>query len=184
MQEPATALTWSLADWTVLGLLTEQPRHGFALVKELGPDTLLGQVYSIPNPMIYRALRVLQERGMAAPMTEQASKLGPRRTPVAASREGLAQFRQWRLTPIDHFRDARILLRLKLHLTVRLGLDPLPLLQAQQQRFARLGRLLDNGPPAPEDREQALMQLWRAETSAATIGFVDDAVRLFQGGGA
>lgn len=191
MQEPA-APTWSLADWTVLGLLVEQPRHGFALVKELGPDTLLGQVYSIPNPMIYRALRVLQERGMAAPAAEQASKLGPRRVPVLPTSEGRRRFERWRLTPIDHFRDARMLLRIKLHLTVRLGQDPVPLLLAQREAFTRLGQMLETGPTEPaqhgsagesgQHQERALMQLWRAETSAATMNFLDGALLLFRPG--
>ena len=178
MADSGTDQTRSLTDWTVLGLLVEQPRHGFALVKELSPDTLLGQVWSVPNPMIYRALRVLQAKGMIDPAPSETGSLGPRRTPMRPTTEGRRRLYEWLQLPVDHFRDARILLRVKLHLTIRLGLDPLPLLRAQQSTFTRLGSTVARTFPTGSEIERDLLRIWREDASAAAQDFVAHALDL------
>ena len=44
----------SLTDWVVLGVLTEEPRHGFAVAKELARDAELGQLWTVRRPLVYR----------------------------------------------------------------------------------------------------------------------------------
>lgn len=179
MVNTAAEPTWSLADWTVLGLLIEQPRHGFSLVKELGPDTLLGHVWSVPNPMIYRALRGLQAKGLIVPARAENSTLGPRRVPMRPTAKGRRCFDDWLQLPVEHFRDARVLLRVKLHLTIRLGLDPMPLLLAQQAVFDALGSRMAAARWPGSEAERNLLQLWREESSAAAQAFISHALELF-----
>ena len=45
-----------LTDWVVLALVVEQPRHGFALARELAADGALGEVWTVPRPLVYRAI--------------------------------------------------------------------------------------------------------------------------------
>lgn len=173
---PAADRSNSLADWTVLGLLVERPRHGFSLVKELGPDTLLGNVWSIPNPMVYRALRVLHAQGMILPADSESSSVGPRRTPMTPTDRGRRSFLDWAQQPVEHFRDARVALRLKLHLSIRVGLDPEPLLRAQRDIYQRLRTAFPAPTTTADDPSSTLLRLWREESSAATISFLDRAV--------
>ncbi|GAA5191376.1 hypothetical protein GCM10023322_48620 [Rugosimonospora acidiphila] len=175
--------SWSLADWIVLGLLVERPRHGFSLVKELTPDTLLGQVWSLPNPVIYRALHALQAKAMITPEPAESSSLGPRRVPMQPTRQGRERLLEWLGTPLDHLRDMRVLLRVKLHLTLRLGLDPIPLLVAQRARNLQAKATVSHSPPPGTRVEQDLLRIWREEQSIATNRFVDRAIDLFGGEG-
>jgi PadR family transcriptional regulator AphA len=46
----------SLAEWTVLALISEAPRHGFAIFQLTAPDGELGRIWSITKPVIYRAV--------------------------------------------------------------------------------------------------------------------------------
>ena len=49
----------SLTEWLVLCLVSEQPTHGFAVARLLGPDGSMGQVWRVPKPVVYRALQLL-----------------------------------------------------------------------------------------------------------------------------
>jgi DNA-binding PadR family transcriptional regulator len=47
----------SLAEWLVLCLVREKPRHGFAIARILDHEGSMGRVWRVPKPVIYRALR-------------------------------------------------------------------------------------------------------------------------------
>src|SRR4051812_45626935 len=104
---PMAAPDLSLHEWTVLGLLAEQPRHGFAIARELGPGSLLGDVWRVPRAQVYRALDRLQAVGYAAPRRDEPSAAGPARTVVGPSRAGRAALRRWLARPVTHLRDLR-----------------------------------------------------------------------------
>src|SRR5215471_10400513 len=80
--------TLSPGEWAVLGLIAEQPRHGFAVRKALGPDGEIGRVWSLPGPLVYRALTTLQARGLAEVVGAERSDVGPQRTLVSATPAG------------------------------------------------------------------------------------------------
>ena len=52
----------SAAAWAVLGVVAEGPTHGFAVAAVLAPDGPLGQVWTLPRPMVYRELDKHRER--------------------------------------------------------------------------------------------------------------------------
>ncbi len=172
--------SWSQSDWVVLALLIEQPRHGFAVVKELTPDTMLGQIWSAANPVVYRSLRALQVKGMITSSDPERSSVGPRRTRLHATRAGRYRLRAWLRQPVEQFRDVPVLLRLKLHLTVRLGMDAAPLLRAQQELFTELGNSAIRSIPEGSPVERALMAAWRDEASAAYSTFLGQALKALE----
>src|SRR5260370_2856995 len=49
----------SLAEWLVLSLVCEEPRHGFAIARILGREGSMGRIWRVPKPVIYRALQRL-----------------------------------------------------------------------------------------------------------------------------
>jgi PadR family transcriptional regulator AphA len=166
----------SLVESLVLGLLVERPRHGFSLVKELSPDGELGRIWSVPNPMVYRAVRVLQAEALVTADAPQSSPRGPTRVLLRTSPAGRHHVRRWLDTPVEHFRDVRSELQLKLALTVRLGRDPRPLLQAQRTAFRELQAAITGRLPVHPGEPGYLMWLWRQESAEATMRFLDRAL--------
>jgi DNA-binding PadR family transcriptional regulator len=170
-----TTIGLSAAAWAVLGVVAEGPTHGFAVAALLAPDGALGQVWTLPRPMIYREIEKLIELGLVAPRSVERSDRGPARTIVAVTAAGRRAVDRWRDEPVDHVRDIRSALMLKLALSQRAGIDTRPLLLAQHQRLEPqldgLERLRDRA----EGFERLLAQ-WRLASSRATVAFLDAAI--------
>jgi len=121
----------SLAEWTVLALISEAPTHGFAIYRLTAPDGELGRIWHIPRPVIYRAIGRLEEAGLVAPQTVESGR-GPQRTIYSATPAGRKVAVDWLDTPVQHVRDVRSQLLIKLALLDRAGIDPSGLLQRQK----------------------------------------------------
>lgn len=167
-------LELSAATWAVLGVLAEGPTHGFAVAQLLGAGGPLGRVWSVPRPLVYRELNRLVQLGLAVERATERSEQGPARTIVAITPAGRRAARRWLARPVDHVREVRSALLLKLALLDRAGTDPRPLLEAQRQRLqpqlAGLEKLCDRA----EGFDLVLAQ-WRLASSRATLQFLDAA---------
>lgn len=161
--------TLSLNEWAVLGLLAERPRHGYDIAAELGPDAAVGQVWRVERRFVYRALDRLEGLGLARPARAEPGDAGPPRTVYAATAEGAAAVDGWLSTPVDHLRDVRNALLLKLVVAGRLGVDPASLVEAQRRHFARPLTALADRPPGDDP-----VTLWRHHSAAAVAAFLDD----------
>jgi DNA-binding PadR family transcriptional regulator len=162
----------SLSEWLVLCLVCEQPRHGFAIARLLEAEGSLGRVWRVPKPVIYRALQRLEQLGLVRTIEQQASSQGPVRSLIDATPAGRKAAGAWLTRPVEHTRDVRSELLVKLALLDRAGADPQPLLEAQREHLAPVAdamraRLDDAGG---FDRTLAL---WRYETVSATVRFLD-----------
>lgn len=166
----------SCGEWAVLGLLAEQPRHGFAVARLMAPEGEIGRVWALPKPLVYRALSTLQERGLVVPAGEEPGERGPHRTLHVATGAGVEALRAWLATPVDHLREVRSLLMLKLALLARVGADAAALLTAQRERLAPLVATLEARVSAAEAFEHTLL-LWRLESAHAALRFIDGAIR-------
>jgi PadR family transcriptional regulator AphA len=162
----------SLAEWLVLCLVCEQPRHGFAIARLLDSDGSLGQVWRVPKPVIYRALQRLEHLGMVRTAEQQASNQGPIRSLIDATRAGQQAAAAWLARPVSHTRDVRSELLVKLALLDRAGTDPLPLIRAQREHLAPVAEALRErlGSVSGFDRT---LTMWRYETASATVRFLD-----------
>src|ERR1700737_4795620 len=85
----------SLGEWAVLGLLATAPAHGFALAKELKADARWGRIWTVPRPLVYRALIELEARRLISMDRAEESRLGPRRAVYQATPSGKAAFSRW-----------------------------------------------------------------------------------------
>src|SRR5215470_8429361 len=90
----------SLAEWTVLALISEAPTHGFAIYRLTAPDGELGRIWHMPRPVIYRAIGRLGEAGLVAPQTVESGR-GPQRTIYAATPAGRKVTVDWLDTPVQ-----------------------------------------------------------------------------------
>ncbi|MBA2283694.1 MAG: PadR family transcriptional regulator [Actinomycetota bacterium] len=165
--------TLSLNEWAVLGLLVERARHGYDIAAELRSGTALGDVWRVDRPLVYRAIERLDALGLVAPRRQEQGTAGPRRTIYGPTRRGRSALRAWLATPVVHLRDIRSALLLKLALVRRLGIDPVPLIEAQREALAPRFEQLAAPPDDPAD----LAGLWRHHSADAAVAFLDALAR-------
>jgi DNA-binding PadR family transcriptional regulator len=171
--EASTVPVLSCGEWAVLGLVTEQPRHGFALARLMLPEGRIGRVWSLPKPLVYRALATLEERGLVAAVGEEPGERGPHRTLHAATPRGREILHAWLTTPVDHLREVRSLLMLKLALLARTGGSTAALLAAQRERLLPLLAGLEAQAATTGDDFEQMLLTWRLETARGALRFID-----------
>lgn len=161
----------SLPEWLVLTILSQRPAHGFAVAQQTAADGELGRVWQIPKAVVYRAIgRLLDAELIAREGTEPG--LGPQRTVYALTDEGRSAANRWLHAPVEHVRQIRSELLLKLALIDRAGENPAPLLAAQR-------RVLEPIVAAIEARRErgdgfdAMLVAWRRATAIAALDFLD-----------
>ena len=162
-----------LPEWTVLAVISQQPTHGFAVAQLTTPDGELGRVWQIPRPVIYRAIGRLAEAGLIAGQGTEPGQ-GPQRTIYAATAAGSQAVRTWLDTPVEHVRDIRSHLLLKLALLHRRGSDPRDLIRRQRAALERIAQAIGNDSPRPQDSFETVLLAWRRANAAAAITFLDD----------
>lgn len=161
----------SPGEWAVLGVVSEQPTHGFAVAQLLAENGELGHVWSVRRPMVYEALKKLLAQGLLKEQGTQRTGVGPARTILAVTPAGRRALHGWLVAPVEHVRDVRSMLLLKLALLARVGGDPLPLLSAQQARLRPQLESLRQVRDRAEGFHRVLAE-WRLESSRATQRFV------------
>jgi DNA-binding PadR family transcriptional regulator len=166
----------SLAERTVLAILSERPAHGFAIARLTAPGGDLGRIWQIPRPVVYRSISRLLDAGL---LTQDAveSGRGPRRTVYAVTPQGRRLAAEWLDTPVGHVRDVRSHLLLKLALLDRAGKDPSDLLRRQRAALEPIAQAIQAERPG-RDGFDATLLAWRRATTAATLSFLDDVIRL------
>ena len=162
----------SLPEWAALGLLCERPTHGWAIAQALRPTGEIGQVYAAKRPVVYRALALLREAGLAEARGTTSSDVGPARTTLGPTRRGRAAFARWRASTVEHVRDLRSELMLKLLFHDRAALDPAPLLGEQAELLARMERALERQLAAASGFDRTLV-LWRLSVARSALSFVE-----------
>jgi len=163
----------SLSEWAVLALIAERPRHGFAIAKELASNAEIGQIFTVPRPVVYRALARLEQDDLIYPVGTEPGDRGPARTRMAATEMGRAAVDRWLLTPVAHVRDLRTQLLLQFRLLDRLGRDLAPLAVVQLEQLSPIVDAL-RGQADAAIGFAALLARWRYEWAQA-------AARLLEG---
>jgi DNA-binding PadR family transcriptional regulator len=167
---PAALPQLSLTEWAVLATLAEGPTHGFAISRELASDGDLGRIWTVPRPLVYRALGVLEQRGLLEPIGSEGG-FGPRRTVLRVSRAGRTAVERWLRAPVAHVRDLRTELLLRLRLLQRRGRDLQPLAVAQ---LAILTPILDSLSEQAKgsDGFDRVLAAWRREAAEGAARFL------------
>jgi DNA-binding PadR family transcriptional regulator len=163
----------SAGDWAVLGAVGEGPTHGFAVARLLAEDAPLGRVWTMRRQDVYQALKKLLKLDLISERATEPGDRGPKRTILAITPAGASLLRQWLSEPVDHVRDVRSLLLLKLLLLDRSGASPVPLLEAQRERLTTLLEGLEALRLSTDGFERVLAE-WRVTSCRATLQFIDD----------
>jgi len=163
----------SLAEWLVLCLVRDEATYGLVIAQLLDRDGSLGRIWSIPKGSVYVAVHRLELLGLIRTAGKQpASKGGPDRTLLKATRAGRAAAQAWLSRPVEHARDVRSELMLKLALLDRAGSDSRILVRAQLVRLLPAAAALDEQLGAATGFEHTLV-LWRHQALTATMHFLE-----------
>ena len=128
----------------MLCLVREGPTYGLVLARLLAPDGSLGQIWSVPKAMVYYTLQQLELLGLIRMTREQRTSRGRARSIYGITPAGRAAAEAWLSTPVDHVRDVRSELMVKLALHDRAGADSRPLVRAQLARLVPAAAALDD----------------------------------------
>ncbi len=165
----------SLAEWTVLAVVSERPTHGFAIARLTAAGGELGRIWQIPRPVIYRSIGRLLDAGLLTPDAVEAGR-GPQRTIHTVTPQGREAVRCWLDTPVEHVRDVRSQLLLKLALLDRAGRDPTDLLRRQKAVLEPIAQAIEAERP-PRSGFDATLLAWRRETTTAALRFIDSIIQ-------
>lgn len=160
----------SLAENVCLALIEEGINHGWAIGTELAPDGEIGRIWSLSRPLTYRALEQLEVKRLVRRSSAQGT-LGGRgrdRVLLSCTPAGRRVSTQWMAAPVEHLRQVRTELLMKLVLRRRRGLDLAPLITAQQTAFREHFDILTTARPDAE-----VVDLWRRESARSVRRFLD-----------
>jgi len=158
----------ALAEHVCLAIVAEGATHGWAVARLLAPDAEVGRIWTLSRPLTYRALDQLVSDGLVDRRGSEPGR-GRNRTILAATPLGRRRSRRWLDLPVEHVRDVRTELLVKLELRQRRGLDRGPLLEAQQAAFAPLLERLED---TEGDDGSDLVALWRRESAETVSRFL------------
>jgi DNA-binding PadR family transcriptional regulator len=160
-------------EWSVLALLAEEPGHGWALARQMTRTGEIGAVWSLGRPLVYRALELLEQRGLIEAIGHEPGLRGPNRTIFRATAKGQEELANWLAEPVEHVREVRSLFLLKLILIDRAALDPEPLLEAQRGSVVPAVETLEARLVASTGTERILVR-FRLESTRAVLHFIDN----------
>ena len=158
-----------LGEWACLGIVAEQPTHGFAVASRLRVDGDIGRIWSLSRPLTDRALDHLVSVGYLETAREEQGVAGGNRTILRITRKGRTELRHWLAAPSLHLRDLRSEFLLKLALADRLGLDTHDLIEEQKTIVTGFVKWLRTQSRASED----LVTTWRLEVAEGARRFLD-----------
>jgi DNA-binding PadR family transcriptional regulator len=163
----------SLNEWAVLGLIAEGETHGFAVSREFAADGSIGRIWTIPRPLVYRAIAMLVARGLVVETGTAPGAGAPTKRLVNITAAGQCAVDEWLEKPVAHVRDARSELLLKLLLLDRAGTDAKPLLRAQAAMVEPMLASL-RGQLERKDGFESTILRWRIYSTEALAQFLDD----------
>jgi PadR family transcriptional regulator AphA len=162
----------SAGDWAVLALLCEAPRHGYAVATVMAPDGEIGRVWSLRRSMTYRTIATLEGLGLLTVDTLQAGARAPERRVMRGTPEAQERVAAWLRRPVEHVRDLRVLLLLKLCFLRRRGEPVTGLLRVQRAVLARQEQALAAQRDGGDELARTLAR-WRWSMTTAALHFVD-----------
>jgi DNA-binding PadR family transcriptional regulator len=169
VRPPRTEL--NLTEWIVLALAAEAPIHGWAAVRALRRDSSLGQVWSTSGPLVYRAISSLQDAGLLL-VVGTAGGQGPNRVLLEATPAGREAVGAWLLEPVEHVRDVRTALLVKVLLLGRRGTDAVPLIRDQRDRLRPVATALVEQAATASGADRPVA-VGRAINADAVMRFLD-----------
>lgn len=167
----------SLSEWAVLGRIAEGQTHGFAVSREFARDGAIGRIWTIPRPLIYRAVANLIRDGLVQEVGLAPGAGGPERRLLEVTPTGSLALEAWLEEPVAHVRDARSVLLTKLLFIDRSGADPSRLIEAQRECISPMLVGLRERV-ATADGFEATLSRWRLCSTEALVRFLEEEIAI------
>lgn len=132
---PKTTQPFTVA-LTLLGLVRQQPLHGYEIYQQLKNHALLSMLWMPKQAQVYALLRKLEQAGLLAATVETQQAYPPRRI-LHLTEDGLAAFSAWISNPVTHWDDVQQEFLLKLFFAQQAGGDTALRLVERQRRQSR-----------------------------------------------
>jgi PadR family transcriptional regulator AphA len=123
----------SVAEHAILGLVCQQPGHGYQLAQEIAPSAGLGLILPLRLSNIYFLLGNLEERGLIE-IAQREDDAYPPKTVFQATTAGRRAFESWIREPLTRLRQVRLDFLLKVYFLRQRG-DEIPALLDEQIAF-------------------------------------------------
>ncbi len=172
--------THEVAEYALLGLLREGPRHGYRLAAEFGAEGRLGVALRLKMSQMYAYLRKLERQGLLASHDEPGEAARRTRRVFALTPAGERAFDDWLGAPVEATREVRLAFLLKLAFTLDDPNTALALLDKQRAATAAwLERLragaARRGAEGPAHRELGRLALrHRILLTEAALAWLDE----------
>jgi DNA-binding PadR family transcriptional regulator len=127
--------------------------------------------------MVYRAMDRLERFGYIRAIGKEHSSHGPLKSLSRANPLGQRTARAWLDRPVEHPRDVRLELLIKLALRDRIDADSSELLRRQHAQLAPIAAVLSDRLDGTSGFQRTLA-LWRSESISATLRFLEAAAQL------
>ena len=150
----------------LLGLLMQEPRHGYELYQEF--DHELGRVWQIGLSQLYAQLKQLEEAELVAVHIEPQPNR-PARKVYHLTAEGRQVFLDWLGQSTPYLRHMRVDFMARLYFFRRLSLPGLPQLVAQQKAVcqAQVERFDQLAAETGDDFRRLVLEFRRGQLEAA-----------------
>jgi DNA-binding PadR family transcriptional regulator len=158
----------TLAEQVCLALVAEAPCHGWTIARELEETGPIGRIWTLTRPNTYRTIDLLVGAGLLR-RAEAEPGSGASRVPLHATSAGKRQNDWWLDTPVEHVRDVRTALLLKLTLRARSHREIAEF--CRRQRVYLLPKIEAIASQSQQSTDP--VELWRSEQAAAVLRFLD-----------
>ena len=126
----------SAAEYAIIGLLQQQPMHGYQIAREMAPNRGLGLICPLRLSNVYFLLGNLERRGRIA-VDHRSQDAYPPKTVYKATPAGKRAFESWLRQPPARLREVRLDFLLKLYFLQDKASADMPELIEQQIDFCR-----------------------------------------------
>jgi DNA-binding PadR family transcriptional regulator len=119
-------------EFVLLGLLDQEPVHGYDLFKRLNSLEPVGLVWRIKQSQLYAIMDRLEVEDLVV-STIIPGESHPNRKQYSLTKSGRSEFEVWRGSPVEHGREIRMEFLAKIYFTLRKNTETtLALIDAQR----------------------------------------------------
>jgi PadR family transcriptional regulator AphA len=111
---PSKKSSLSVAEHAILGLVCQQPGHGYQLAQEIAPSAGLGLILPLRLSNVYFLLGNLEDRGLIE-IAQREDDAYPPKTVFQATAAGRRAFESWIREPLTRLRQVRLDFLLKVY---------------------------------------------------------------------
>ena len=111
--------TFISSEYALLGLLYQNPSHGYELHKQISDPEGIGLIWRIKMSNLYALLDKLEQKGYISGIIQPGDS-HPNRTEFNITDDGKTAFRSWLETTVKHPRDFRQEFMVRLYYVLRL----------------------------------------------------------------